>query len=190
MKAIGLVATLLASGPTLAANLSEEDTPPIVLSGSFNTFVPTDNNGHVRSVNVGIGAQFTQFERLSLRVALGLDPGLIPDGAPAVLPWAAMLEYQYRLGLAERIDGVLICAGGFSVSVGDGKESNSNLVIPYGRLGVGMEALLMRNKEGREITFTPQMGIMPAYTRDDDPLSILAFHVGFDLGVILPGVSR
>jgi len=184
MNAIGWVATLLASGPALATNFSEAETLPVVLSGSFNAFVPTTTNGHVRSFNVGLGAQLSQFQRLSLRVAAGLDPALIPTGTKVELPWAAMLEYQYRLGLAESVDGLLICAGGFTV--GDGKESNTNLVLPYGRLGVGMQVLLMRNKDGGAISLAPQMSIMPGSTLADGPFSILAFHVGFDLSVVLP----
>jgi hypothetical protein len=183
MKHPGPLLIFFLGGPALASG-NDPGTQPIVLSVGFDQFIPLDTHGSVRSVSVGLGTEFLDAGTLSMRVGRSFDPVAAPSGPDAEKPWAAMFEYRARLGIGYSIDFLIVGAGGFVLA--DREGDCSNLVLPYGRIGVGMEVFLARGGENGDLYLSPHLGVVPGVLYDEGPMSIAAPYASIDFGFILP----
>jgi hypothetical protein len=183
MKRLGPLLVFFGAGPALASGDNLE-TPPIVLSAGFEQFIPLESHGSVRAVSVGMGAEILDAGTLSMRLGMGFDPVEAPSGPDAERPWVAMFEYRVHLGIGYSADFVIVGAGGFIL--GDREEDCSNLVLPYGRIGFGLQMLLANGGEHGDLYLSPHLGVVPGVLYDQGPMSVVAPYAGIDFGYILP----
>jgi hypothetical protein len=171
--------------PLPASDNQDLEPVPMIVGVGVSSVVPFDDHGAVTSVDASISAEMSAWTSLGLRVSVAMSPIQAPSGPDAEHAWAAIVEVRNRLGIGGRVDPVVVVAGGFVVGDRDG-ESISNLVLPYGQLGLGLHLLLPTGSDGTAFYIDPELGIVPGVLYDRGPLSVVAPYSAIRFGVRLP----
>ena len=146
--------------------------------------VPAESHGSVVSGQVGLGVELDTYKTLAIRVAIALDPIEAPSGPDADRAWAAIVEYRKQMGVGYQIDPFFAVAGGFVMGDRD-EEGVSNLVLPYGQIGMGLRLRLTDKRSRNQLFVSPQLGLIPGALYDRGPLSVVAPYSGIDIGFLL-----
>ena len=180
----GILLGVLLLHATSRAQESPRD--PMVLSVNLASLVPIDSQGTLEELGLGLALETQTRTTVGLRVSMEVASIPTVTESNAEGTWSALLEGRQVLGIGHRADLFISTAAGFLMGARY-CESESNLVQPHGRLGLGLQLLSKPGSTGKALSLSPEMGIVPGVFYDGGPLSIAAFYSGVQLAWLLPG---
>jgi len=166
-------------------SVQELDSVPLLVGVGVSSFVPIEAHGAVTALDASVSTEMGPWTTLGLRLSLAMNPVEAPQGPSADRAWAAILEVRNRLGIGEKMDPMVVIGGGFVVGDRDGSDV-SNLVLPYGQIGVGLHLVIPKSDNGVMLYIDPELGIVPGVLYDRGVTSVVAPYSAVRIGIRLP----
>jgi len=163
----------------------EQPRDPVVLSVGLDSFVPLEEQGTLETLGIGLATEIQDGSTIGMRISLAMGSIHTSTTPNSERAWAAIIEGRQMLGVGHRADLFLAVAGGFLMGARY-EECVSNLVIPHGRLGVGIRLLGQSRTNGNALSLSPELGVVPGVLYGNGPLSVEAYYSAIQLGWVLP----
>jgi hypothetical protein len=157
----------------------------VILSLGLDSFVPLEAQGTLETVGIGMGLVVQDRTTIGMRFSLAMGSIDGPTTPNSERAWAAIIEGRQMLGVGRQADLFVAAAGGFLMGARY-EESVSNLVIPHGRLGMGLRILSAPRANGNALSLSPELGVVPGLIYGSGPLSVEAYYSAIQLGWVFP----